>query len=249
METHLLIYYLLSEVQDARHFFHALKEEGNEQELHDFRVVLRRIRSLSKLFCEDSISFPKALKAVMKRTNPIRELDVLLDSLALSEYPELSKQLSKLRKKIYTTLFTPEFTEHTFSSIDRYSAVLSEKNTNLTPESMKQKVLIHYHSCLNQYHTLKNDSAPKELHRLRIHFKDARYGLEFLQSSGILECEEMIHHCKQLQNVLGEFHDTLNQVQWLKKFHQKYPSREAKKLLRKRKKSLKKMRRQISKNV
>jgi CHAD domain-containing protein len=185
----------------------------------------------------------------MSATNPLRELDVLLGSLTPCKYPKLSKQLLKLRKKMFTALFTPEFIEYIFSTMDEYATMLSEYHSNLILDSMKQKVLTHYHHCLNQYHTIKSDSPAKKLHRLRIDFKDARYGLEFLQRSGMVECEEMIHHCKQLQNILGELHDTLNQVQWLKKFQHKHPSLEAKKLLQKRKKFLKKMRKQISKNV
>jgi CHAD domain-containing protein len=50
MEANPLIHYLLSGLQDARLLLHSLKEEETEEILHDFRVALRRIRSLSKLF-------------------------------------------------------------------------------------------------------------------------------------------------------------------------------------------------------
>lgn len=106
---------------------------------------------------------------------------------------------------------------------------------------MIQKVLTHYQHCLDSYLALETDADPKTLHRLRIEFKDARYGFEFLEISDLHHCKEVISHCKQLQNSLGAIQDTVNQINLLKKIYQQYPLAETKELLQKRKKELQKL--------
>ena len=241
MEAHALTQYLLYQLYHARVSIHSLKYEGKEEQLHEFRVALRRIRSLVKLFLDDSLPFPKTLKTMMKITNPLREFDVLLDSLTPTQYPKLFKQLSKLRKESFITLFTPEFIDRTLFLMDEYSDLLSQANPNFISEILIQKVLTHYQQCLETYTALEHDAKPKQLHQLRIKFKDARYGFEFLEVSEIHKCRAIILRCKKMQNTLGAVQDAVNQVKWLKNFYQEYPSSEAKDLLRKRKKVLKEL--------
>lgn len=241
MEAHALTQYLLYQLYHARVIIHSLEYEGKEEQLHEFRVTLRRVRSLVKLFFDDLLPFPEALKTIMKVTNPIREFDVLLNSLTPIQYPKLFKQLSKLRKESFKTLFTPEFIHQTLLVMDEYSDLLSQANVNFISEILIQKVLTHYQQCLETYTALESDAKPKQFHQLRIKFKDARYGFEFLEISEIHKCRAIILRCKKMQNELGAVQDTVNQVKWLKNFYQEYPSSEAKELLRKRKKVLKEL--------
>lgn len=115
MEASKLTQYLLYQLYHARVILHSLQYSAKEEEIHEFRVTLRRIRSLVKLLLGKSIPFPKILKAVMQETNSIRELDVLISSLSRSKYPKLSKHLSKLRKQNAKTLFTSIYLDKTLS--------------------------------------------------------------------------------------------------------------------------------------
>lgn len=241
MEASKLTQYLLYQLYHARVILHSLQYSAKEEEIHEFRVTLRRIRSLVKLLLGKSIPFPKILKAAMQETNSIRELDVLISSLSRSKYPKLSKHLSKLRKQSAKTLFTSIYLDKTLSLLDEYSNLLLESNPNFLSEIVIQKVLTHYQHCLDSYLALETDADPKTLHRLRIEFKDARYGFEFLEISDLHHCKEVISHCKQLQNSLGAIQDTVNQINLLKKIYQQYPLAETKELLQKRKKELQKL--------
>lgn len=241
MEASKLTQYLLYQLYHARVLLHSLQYNAKVEEIHEFRVTLRRIRSLAKLLLGKSIPFPKILKAAMQETNSIRELDVLISSLSRSKYPKLSKHLSKLRKQSAKTLFTSTYLNKTLSLLDEYSNLLLESNPNFLSEILIQKVLTHYQHCLDSYLALETNADPKTLHRLRIEFKDARYGFEFLEISDLHHCKEVIAHCKQLQNSLGAIQDTVNQIDLLKKIYQQYPLAETKELLQKRKKELQKL--------
>lgn len=241
MQATKLTQYLLYQLYHARVLLHSLQQSAKEEQIHEFRVALRRIRSLVKLFLGKSIPFPKILKLAMQETNSIRELDVLIASLSRSKYPKLFKYLSKLRKNSVKSLFTQKYTDKTLVLIDEYSVLLSESNPDFLSEILIQKVLTHYQHCLDSYLALEPDADPRTLHRLRIDFKDARYGFEFLAISDLHHCAEVISHCKQLQNTLGAIQDTVNQIDLLKKIYQDFHSPEVKELLQKQKKELQKL--------
>ncbi|OHD91603.1 MAG: hypothetical protein A2W83_03550 [Sulfuricurvum sp. RIFCSPLOWO2_12_43_5] len=241
MEPSKLTQYLCYQLYHARVLLHSLHYSAKEEEIHEFRVTLRRIRSLVKLFLVGSLPFPKPLKAAMQESNSIRELDVLIRSLSRSIYPKLYKYLFKFRKERVKTLFTPKYRDKTLALIDEYSHLLSHSNPDFLSEILIQKVLTHYQHCLDSYLALENDADSKTLHRLRIEFKDARYGFEFLEISDLHHCKEVIAHCKQLQNTLGAIQDTVNQSDLLKKIYQQYPLSETKELLQKQKKVLQKL--------
>jgi len=241
MEANPLIRYLCYQLYHARVILHSLQYEGKVEQIHDFRIALRHIRSLVKLFPKDTAPFPKALKSVMKATNPIRELDVLLDSFSPSHYPKLFKQLTQLREESFTTLFTREFAVQTLLLLEEYATLLHQNNPHIIPEIMIQRVLTQYQHCLDTHHTLEPGTTSKTLHRLRIDYKDARYGFEFLEISDLHPCRELILFCKQRQNQLGAVQDAANQIKRLKKLIHEFPSSEVKEILRKRKKALQRL--------
>jgi len=172
----------------------------------------------------------------MQETNSIREVDVLINSLQRSKYPKLLKYLSKLRKQKYSALLDSQYLNKTLLLIDEYSSLISQNNPDFIHEILIQKVLTHYQHCLDSYLGLESTADSKALHRLRIEFKDARYGFEFLEISDLHQCSEVIAHCKELQNALGAIQDKVNQIDLLKKIYQEFPSSEVKELLQKQKK-------------
>ncbi len=241
MKANPLTRYLHYQLYHAQLMLHAFKHQKKMEHLHEFRIALRQTRSLVKLFLEDSIPFPQPLKEAIKATNPIRELDVLMDSISSTEYPKLLKQLSKIRKDTFTTLITPEFVAHVSTLLDEYYDLISQSSHSIIPEILIQRVLTHYQHCLDTHKSLQENATPKTLHRLRIEFKNARYGFEFLDSSDIHASEKLIQHCKQMQNELGSIQDAVNQGEWLEKFSKSHPSSAMKELLKKQIKALKKI--------
>lgn len=241
METNSLTRYLQYQLYHARLMIHCFIEDKDGEYLHEFRVALRQTRSLVKLFLEDTAPFPPPLKAVISATNPIRELDVLMDSISSSEHSKLSKQLSQIRKDKVETLFTQQYKKDIFLLLDQYYDVISHTNPNIISEILIARVLTHYQHCLDTYQALKADAKEKELHRLRIAFKDARYGFEFLEISDIHECKQIIQYCKQMQNTLGAVQDAVNQIEWLKILSLSHPSLALNELIKRQTKALKKL--------
>lgn len=241
MKTNPLNQYLLYQLYHARVLIHSLKYDAKEEELHEFRVALRRIRSLIKLFLDDSVPFTKSLKIMMNATNTMRELDVLLKSISSAQFPKLFKQLSKHRQKIVQTLFTPTFVHQSLLLLDESSDYFFQNDSYFISEILMQKTLTHYQHCLDTYESLEKNTKPKTLHHLRVQFKDARYGFEFLEIADIHESKEIIEYCKTLQNNLGAIQDAANQIKLLKKMRHEYHTSEIKELLKQRKDSLEKL--------
>lgn len=241
MKTNPLNQYLLYQLYHARVLVHSLKYDGKEEELHEFRVALRRIRSLIKLFLDDSVPFTKSLKTMMNATNTMRELDVLLNSISSAQFPKLFKQLSKHRQKIVQTLFTPAFVHQTLLLLDESSDYFFQNDSYFISEILMQKTLTHYQHCLDTYESLEKNTKSKTLHHLRVQFKNARYGFEFLEIADIHEAKEIIEHCKTVQNSLGGIQDAVNQIKLLKQMRREYHTSEIKELLKQRKNSLEKL--------
>lgn len=241
MKTNPLNQYLLYQLYHARVLVHSLKYDGKEEELHEFRVALRRIRSLIKLFLDDSVPFTKSLKTMMNATNTMRELDVLLNSISSAQFPKLFKQLSKHRQKIVQTLFTPAFVHQTLLLLDESSDYFFQNDSYFISDILMQKTLTHYQHCLDTYESLEKNTKSKTLHHLRVQFKNARYGFEFLEIADIHEAKEIIEHCKTVQNSLGGIQDAVNQIKLLKQMRREYHTSEIKELLKQRKNSLEKL--------
>lgn len=245
MEPSILTRYLIYQLYHARVLLYSIHYSAKEEDIHQFRVTLRGIRSLAKLFFDTSFPFPKTLKHAMQESNPIRELDVLLGSLSRSKYPKLFNYLLKLRKNSSNALFTQKYTDKTLLLIDEYSFLISDGNPDFLSEVLIQKVLTHYQHCLDSFLALNDDASPKSLHKLRIQFKDARYGFEFLGISGIHQYPEVIEHCKEVQTLLGAIQDKVNQIDVLKKLYKEFPSSEIKELISKEKKKLRRLKETI----
>jgi CHAD domain-containing protein len=233
--------YLLYLLYHTRILFQSLRSKSDPERIHELRVTLRKIRSLNKLFVDKPLPYLHFLKTTMESTNTLRDLDVLLGSLSRSRTPSIVKALTKQRKNRFSALFTPTYIDKNLLIIDEYSQVLMEENSVLLSDMVIQKVLTHYEHCLESYLALPKDADPKTLHRLRIRFKDARYGFEFLEISGIHYAKEVMEHCKEFQTLLGAIQDKVNQINLLKELYKEAPTLELDDLIKKEKKKLRRL--------
>jgi CHAD domain-containing protein len=231
--------YLTYQFYNAIHLVCKIETDGDVADIHQFRVTLRRARSLLKLYLGDSAAFPPLLKDSLKKTNSLRELDVLLSTLAPENYPKTLKRLNILRQEHFASIFTDTFKQDVIRVLHNTYDELYKLNPNSKPEEWIKIAEEHYDVCVDHYYTLSENATQKELHALRIEFKTARYGLEFLRESTLANEDEKIKECERYQDILGAIQDTFNQLSWLKKFYKEYPIKEIKKLIRKRREMLK----------
>lgn len=239
MELSPLTKYLTYQLYHAVHLMHNITSEEDTADLHQFRIVIRRIRSLLKLYFKDSTLFPPLLKNSVKQTNVLRELDVLFSAIKPKSYPQTFKYLTTLRQEQFRSIFTDTFKYEVITALHRYSADLSGIKQHPPSTQWLNIADEHYRSCVNDYTQLSTDATQKELHALRIRFKTARYGFEFLKESALADEEVKISECKRYQDNLGALQDTFTQLSWLKKFYKEDPNKEVRDLIRKRKKKLK----------
>lgn len=214
---------------------------GKAESVHEFRVALRKVRSLAKLYLKPSTPFPEDLKSAVKATNPIRELDVLIASLDPGDYPKTVRLLKQMRKGLFENLFSDSFSKKTRKALLGYYHLLCGSNPDISPEDLIANVLRPFGASLATFRRIDDKTSQKELHALRVDFKNARYGFEFLRDEGIKDKAAAIGTCKKLQNTLGAVQDGYNQIEWLKKLCKRHPNGETEKLLESRKKELKRL--------
>lgn len=233
--------YLIYQLYHARLILAGLMREGKNEEIHEFRVALRRVRSLVKLYLKDSISFPDELKSAVKKTNPIRELDVLIESIDPSDFPKTSKMLRQTRRERFHRLFTDSFITNTLQALSRFDHTLCDANPDIADEHFIRTLEEYFKSAVDAYRSLNEETGQKEFHSLRVDFKNIRYGFEFLNAEAVLNKPDTKRECKKFQNTLGAVQDAYNQVHWLKKLYKQNPRDETLRLLKERKKRLKKL--------
>lgn len=233
--------YLSYQIYHAGIVLDAIARSGEAEEIHEFRVSLRRTKSLARLYLNDLLPFPEELKSALKATNSLRELDVLIASLKPSEYPKTLKLLRQMRQERFDALWEKGFYERVPTMLRQYYDTLCAANPAIDSAQLVTTVEGGFKTALARYRTVDENTPQKELHQLRVDFKISRYGLEFLRAERLGEESEKIEACKRVQNTLGNVQDAYNQVEWLRKLYRLRPNAETKRLLKERKKGLKKL--------
>lgn len=241
MRLNVVTQYLTYQLYHALTLLDTLVRSHESEEVHDFRIAIRRVRSLTTLYLKESVPFPRELKNAVKSTNAIRELDVLIESLSQKRSPKTCRQLSRLRRECLDSSFTAEFKAQTLLAIRNYYDTLCDADPDINADHLIQTVEGHYSSAVADYAAINDATAQKELHQLRVRFKNARYGLEFLNTAQLKNEHGKISECKKIQNQLGAVQDAYNQIEWLKKVQMHAPSSETAGVLKERKKWLKKL--------
>ncbi len=241
MRLNILTQYMTYQLYHALVMLREISMSKKSDDVHEFRVAIRRVRSILKLYAIEAPVFPDALKAAVKATNAIRELDVLLDSIDKTKYPKTHSHLSTLRREEADVLFSDTFKHETSKILWEYYDLLNKTNPSLVTKTLIQTVEKAYREALKEYDAIDENTPQKQLHRLRVRFKNLRYGLEFLAINALKNEEKKIVECKSVQNTLGAVQDAYNQIAWLKELEKRFPSDETKKLLVKRKQKLKRL--------
>ena len=206
--------------------------------LHDFRVAVRRARSLlGQLPKVLPVRLTKQLRTELSflggLTNHLRDLDVLLlqqadylDALPPEPRPDMGPLFRTVRHERYTThyrLVEVLTTQQYETILERWESVVTDtkargpqaghKLAKLVRKSIRQQCQRMLTSTPPD--TLK-DSTPEQLHRLRIACKKLRYMFEFFASAFPEEMTaEPIRRLRTLQDVLGELNDLDVQRQML----------------------------------
>ncbi|MEI8186166.1 MAG: CHAD domain-containing protein [Chlorobiaceae bacterium] len=210
--------------------------------LHDYRVAIRRTRSILKQLTgvydsEDTALYLNAFKELAKQTNQLRDSDVyLLQQKSYFNYlPPFLQQPLKLffsdiaasRKKLHKKFCL-------YLASGAYQTLLEEWNLFVHQESFPDSKLAPPNASLSTMtvavgtikkawkkvirhgRQISRETTDAELHALRIDCKKLRYLLEFFSSIFPHKTiTPVIRKMKELQENLGDFVDFAVQLQFL----------------------------------
>lgn len=199
--------------------------------LHDYRVCLRRIRSVLSLFRdvfapETTAELKDAFSALMEPTGRVRDLDVYLlgkpvffDRVPVSLHPGLELLFARMQTE--RDLAQRKLVKHLRGA--NYAARIAALETRLNaadglpPGSQGDQQALDYACVLiwARYHKVCklarriDDATPDEdVHRLRIHCKKLRYLMEFFGPLFLAKkFRKILKPLKVLQDNLGLFND------------------------------------------
>ncbi len=211
----------------------------NIEQLHKFRVALRRSRALLKgmkgIFATDQIKFYYArLRDLQRITNLIREIDVFILQLpeltfalpnsSATGTEQLRNWLSRKRENAWRGL-EAELRRDSYSGIlDEWFAVLDGNTKPALAEHATISILDHACQTLSKLMSRMirhawaiNENTPlPALHKTRIQVKVMRYQLEaYLPIMAQKEAGTVRNSLKKIQDKLGEMNDCQTAIRFL----------------------------------
>lgn|GEM_PF-1764970 len=218
MKATLLIDYLKAELEYISTIVLSINKDSDIAYLHGFRVAIRRVRSLLKLFFSQEKSIEKTLKKIVKKTNALRELDIFIKSLDKELYPKLYSSIYQARLSYFDTIWTKKFVTLTIKNLEILKTKLLNIKSSYTKRSYIKITHRHYKQSIEKFKNLDSSSSEKTLHKVRIHFKVSKYALEFLDKTKFSNEKKRIKKAKKIQDIFGDIQDKNNQIEWLENF-------------------------------
>ncbi|PLX90665.1 MAG: hypothetical protein C0620_13270 [Desulfuromonas sp.] len=222
-------------VEQARAQEEGLIADIDSEFLHQYRVQLRKARSLVSLFKKDLPEpafhqLKSSLKELSQHTNLLRDLDVfLLDHdhyltmLPESLRPGLEqacRHIHRLRKRTWQKVITALDSADHRDKMDEINQAMTAPRLQPRGKKLKQRVdhhivRQHRHICTS-VSTLSTSCSDDAIHQLRIECKKLRYLLElFAELYPRKPLKVLTRELKALQETLGRFNDFTVQHQFL----------------------------------
>lgn len=224
----------------------ALVERGSVEHLdaeflHEFRVAVRRSRSLLSLASKSVLAPGDVEWAVQafgwlgRQTNAMRDLDVHLESFETyrSEIPvrlrpalapfraHLERRACFEQARVAAMLEGSRYLEFRNGWRDRLEGIAARRPNAAVPiHGLADRWIDRaVRRLLRRGRRIDDDSEPEALHRLRVHAKRLRYLLEFFASLySQRDARALVARLKALQDVLGAFQDASVQSASIRRF-------------------------------
>lgn len=194
------------------------------EELHDYRVAIRRLRSLLKgaPSADPGGVVRDELKWLASLTSPVRDIDVLLIRLtndAAGFEPAERRAVKVLmralrseraghRRRLNRALASKRYAELLAGISSLAQSAVDEAAAGKVPSLRKP-----YRKLALAVDDLGEDPPDSQLHTLRIHGKRLRYAAETAKPAAgkprSKQLSALVKACKELQDVLGEHQDAV----------------------------------------
>ena len=180
----------------------ALQGAPGDDTLHGVRIRLRQLRSLIGPLHDDHAvaELDRMLAGLLKKTNVLRDDEVLINELAYKQYTALAAEYRQAASAQRQTLALP----HTLELISQKLIGLSLRHW---PEAWLQRRLQRH--CRQQRRrllTLVKRDKQGDRHRIRLAVKRLRYTLE-IYTTTLQPAPRLQHELKDCQELLGNWHD------------------------------------------
>ncbi|MGR5063930.1 CHAD domain-containing protein [Photobacterium sp. DNB22_13_2] len=242
VEIHLPTYhFLVNEFEHARRHELGIIRDDHEEFIHQYRVALRRTRSLinqlSPLFHrQEKEVLKECLRQLMQHTNLMRDLDVFLLNMeqyfSLLEhqhhkgltrfFDDIQSQRRKSLKYLKGWLKSGEYKSVCKKIITQFDNMRDNPTAEgqLECNTTAHSFLWHqFKQIESQCHNIDDNSDDTIIHQLRIDCKKFRYLLEyFAPVLPVKETEQQISQLKILQDRLGSFNDSSVQLNFFKHY-------------------------------
>lgn len=187
--------------------------------LYNFRVAVRRIRSILKQIGSDRAhALRKAWGAMVEVTGDARDWDVfistaenLLGMEAAANFTRINgERISACREAVVDMLDSESWSRHR-EEWEGFLATADE--APLDPEQARATLAHAFKRAYRRHKRAMEKGSDRRWHKYRIAVKEVRYVAEANLAVGGMET--IVAACKSLQTLLGDWHDTVVQLELL----------------------------------
>lgn len=226
-------------VELARQQEQGLCADIDTEYAHQYRVALRKARSLVALFKSAlpqnlAQQLKHHLKQLAQRSNTLRDLDVFLldrnDYYSLlpadlhrgldNAFQRLKRRRNREQKKLAGVLSSSTYQDdiqQLLASLAEIGSPLTGKGARPIKTTASRKIVRQYQRICTTGDTINTVATDQAIHELRIECKKLRYLLElFAELYSRKGIKHQIKRLKQLQDILGRFNDLCVQQAFLK---------------------------------
>ena len=186
----------------------------NDEDLHQLRVALRRMRSaLRGVPDRKARKLRRRLGALARTTNDARDWDTLytgaMEQLRTEQFNKLEPLLHERRENARAQVYRVFHSKQWLIALSRWDALVGTADLDAQSLSMVSGKL---GTRLRRATKAADKAMAKDddrcWHRLRIAIKEVRYALD-TASEEVPARAELLRQCKTLQALLGNWHDTV----------------------------------------
>lgn len=197
-------------------------QSGDTEALHQFRVGLRKSRSilhLSKELYDENIckTLCDSLKNIANETNEKRDLDVFIEYLEsvngtrvlIHNLLEINQNHENSIRELIFCKSSEEFFADYEIFLDDKTKFFASKNCDIIFKKFIAKIIREYVVKLERrLKSLDDDSLNDEFHQVRIYFKRLRYVLDSTSDMfDIRVLQKCTKYSKSMQELFGELQD------------------------------------------
>ena len=234
-----IISYFRTQIEELSSHLHVAGLPVSTDEVHDTRVCIKKIRAFLRVFKMKSKNkkirklHKKGLSIIFKTAGKLRDLEI--QKYLLKDYENLLNQnFSGLEKKVNEKIGQEQknLREILSASQKDFLPIFQQEVSNEI-ESLKDEIIIE---SINNYLVKairksgenRHRIIPKILHKQRIILKEIRYCLEMSgEMISDMHAEDQVSRIKEMEDILGSWHDYNILNRTVEKYMQKLKKAEA----------------------